>query len=805
LTARRAFLILKAMKKSLRTLNAGLLISFSLGLSLFLDIYLQSTRFTILDHSYKPRPVILLFWAAAFVLIYGLSHFLVRGEASYFGADPEFWWRRFALSSLPLLLFLLSPWLLRFYTTNSDLRTRLRFLAVLAVLGTFFLHLSWFARFLFKRGSWFDRVVSQFTSMSPRRRTLVLFLISFFIYQAAGLLLVWKGTSFSGDEPFYLLSAHSLLRDGDINVANNYARQDYFHFYSKKDHPRLRLGIYGRQGKKGEGYIYPINLPGISILMLPFYWLSQLFSGKWLTFILKTSLSLWASLLGIQVYLYVRELWEKERLSLGLWAVYSFSAPILFYAVHLYPEIPIAFFCFTIFRKISGPTRLSSLQLVLCGFLLGLFPWFGLKYSFFFYPLFLVSLYFLLKEHQAGFKALTFALFPVLSMALFYVFVHSLYGTFSPIAVYEGVLSPQRTEAFKQLLLGIPLRARIDTFLDYFLDQRDGLLLYSPLYFFALPGFVEMYRRKKRDFWSLLFIGLPFLLNYALFTHRQGASPQGRVLTPLSWILIIAGGYFLVHNRRRIFSFLFGLAAAAGFVIAGILLAHPSFLYQPTTHEFTSRPGEFFAYLGNLHVFIPPYLPSFIKVDNSRYLPNYIWLAACIVFLLAYVFSRKQRPVGRAVPGLFVSAFLVAGFFLWALFPRSPRYPFKTIDYSTQSALGFYTFPMGRGVIAKEDGDFYLHLEKPYRLLFASGRKLEAVKLRFGSKAGEYDLEIRQFDLPLWKGRAAFEVREIVFRPAAAYALKNLNLYEIDLRLAHRSAESMLLDPFLFQVLPWRD
>ena len=793
------------MKKWPDILNAGLPVLLSLGFALFLDIYLQSARFTILDHAYLPSPAIIPVWAAAFALVYAFSRFLVRWQAAYFGADAEFWRGRLALSSLPLFLFFLSPWLLRFYTTAGDLRTRLRLLAFLAVLGALFLHLSWFSRLLIKRGSWFDRTVSRFSSLSPRRRLLVLFLISFLIYQAAAFVLVHEGTSFSGDEPFYLLTTHSLLRDGDINVANNYARQDYFYFYSKKDHPRLRLGIYGRQGKKGEGYIYPINLPGISVLMLPFYWLSQLVSGKWLTFILKTSLSLWASLLGLQVYLYARERWERERLSLGLWTVFSFSAPILFYAVHLYPEIPIAFFCLYIYRKVSGPAPLSTRQMLFCGFLLGLFPWFGLKFSLFFYPLFLVSLYLLIKEHRARFGALAFAVFPLLSTALFYLFVYSLYGTFSPIAVYEGVLSPERADAFKQLLLGIPLRARVDTFLDYFLDQRDGLLLYSPMYFFALLGFVEIYRRRRRDFWALIFIGLPFLVNYALFTHRQGASPQGRVLTPVSWILIIAVGYFLVHYRRKIFSFLFGAAAASGFVIAGIMLAHPSFLYQPTTHEFTSRPGEFFAYLGNLHVFLPSFLPSFIKVDNSRYLPNSIWLAAVLVFFLAYVVSRKVRPLGRAVPALFVSTVLAAGFFLWVLFPRTPRYPFRTVEYSSQSTLGFYTFPMGKGAISRDSGDFYLHAEKPYRLLFASRRELEAVKLRFGSKEGEYDLRIRQFDLPLWEGSVSSEVREVVFRPAAAYELGGLNFYEIDLRILHRSAESMLLEPFLFQVLPWRE
>jgi hypothetical protein len=68
--------------------------------------------------------------------------------------------------------------------------------------------------------------------------------------------------TFSGDEPNYLMTTHSLYKDGDINLANNYARKDYFHFYSRKDNPRLKLGIYARYGKKGQDYIFPINLPG---------------------------------------------------------------------------------------------------------------------------------------------------------------------------------------------------------------------------------------------------------------------------------------------------------------------------------------------------------------------------------------------------------------------------------------------------------------------------------------------------------------------------------------------------------------
>ncbi|MEW5901069.1 MAG: hypothetical protein AB1715_06360 [Acidobacteriota bacterium] len=776
------------------------ILTFSLGAALSLEIYLQSARFTILDHGFRPGIRFFGWWALIFV---GLLLVWIFFKRSRKGLDSSR--LRGLLPFFPLFFLLLSPLLLHFYTTRGDLRVRLRLLGLFVLLAVFFLKAVEYVRRAKKKPAFPARVESLFSGLPLRRKILLLFLASFLVYQAAALILVWQGTSFSGDEPYYLLSSHSLLKDGDINLANNYAREDYFSFYSKKDHPRLKLGIYGRYGRKGKDYIYPINLPGISVLMLPFYWLSQFFSGKGLTFILKGSLSLWGSLLGIQIYLYARERWERERLSLGLWALYSFSAPILFYAVHLYPEIPIAFFSFYIFRKVTGKEPLSVFRLVLCGLLLGLFPWFGLKFNFLFYPLLLVSIYFLLKEHKAGFRVLAFAALPVVSMVLFYVFIHALYGTFSPIAVYEGIMTPERTEAFKQAILGIPFRARIDSFLDYFLDQRDGLLLYSPVYFFSLLGLIELYRRRRRDFWCLLLIGLPFLLNYALFTHRQGSAPQGRVLAPLSWVGAIGLGYFLVHNRRRIFHFLCGVGAASGFAVAGILLGHPSFLYQPTTHEFTSRPGDLFVYLSNMHFFLPPFLPSFIKVDNTRYWPNYVWVAAVLIFVFIYAFSRREKRLGPGILSFFASASLTAAFLLWVLFPRSALYPVKTVRYSPQRALAFYTFSIGKGAIAKDNGDFYLHLEKPYRFLFASRTKLEQLKLRFGSEKGEYEMRLGLFDLPILEEKTAHEIKEIVIQPEAAYVRGKLYFYEISLRLTHLSAESMLLNPFLFQVIPERE
>jgi hypothetical protein len=787
--------------------GAVVLLVLALGLAFFINIYRQSGLYTILDHDFRFDWLFFLTWVAGFAIL--LAAWLARGrrmadEPRRQGGAGR---RSDILSWLPLAFFLLTPWLLHFYFTRRDLRTRLQVLAVFVFAAVVFLKLA--ARFRSAGGrlplisNWTGRLAS----LSRRRQLLALFLLSFFVYQLAAFILVSQGATFTGDEPFYLMTTTSLYKDGDINIANNYAQQDYFTFYSKADNPRLKLGIYGRYGRRGKDYIYPINLPGISVLMLPFYWLSRLFSGRWLTFVLKTSLSVWASLLGVQLYLFARERWENERLSLGLWALYAFSAPVLFYAIHLYPEIPIALLSLFIFRKVTRRTPPSVPTTILCGVLLGLFPWLGLKYTFFFWPLFIISVYDLFKEHGARARLATFALPALAGMALFYVFVHDLYGTFSPIAVYEGVLTPGRAEAFKQALLGIPLRARVDAFMDYFLDQRDGLLLYAPIYFFVFLGFVELWRRRRRDFWCLLFIAFPFLFNYALFTHRQGASPQGRVLAPLSWIGAIAIGEFLFRNRRPAFARLFGGATAAGVVLAGILLAHPPYLYQPTTHEFTSRPGDLFVHLSNLRFFLPPFLPSFIKVDNTRYWPDYVWVAATIAVVALYAVRRAPRPTGRpsaALP-LLVYGVLGAAFFLWVLFPRTVLYPVKTVEYSPQRALGFYTFPIGKGVVAKAEGDFYLHVEKSYKFVFSSRAPLGKVRLTYGSEKGDFDLRLRLFDLPLLETQTAGAVEEWAFAPLAFYRYRGLFVYELNLELAHRSAESMQLDPFLFQITPLRE
>jgi len=774
----------------------------SLGLTFFLCLYYNASSFTILEHSFHPSLLfIFLFTGIIFFLLLSIWRLMATAEQKHFNKDlSKFLWEGH-LAYLPFAFSLLSPLLIKHYITSSDLKIRLNIFAVAMVLGFLYLKFLQYKRNL-KGMIFFEKSISRFDALSLRKRILILFVAAFLIYNLCTFFLVSKGITFSGDEPYYLLTTHSLYEDKDINVANNYINKDYFHFYSKEQNPDLRLGVYARFGKKGEQYVYPISMPGVSVLMLPYYWLSQFFKGKTLIFILKGSLSIWAVLLGIQLYLLSMELLKKNRLAFILWLFYSFSVPLLFYAVHLYPEVPIAFFSILIFRKVRSKNSLSLFQYFFLGFLLSLFLWFGLKYNMIFWPLLIVSIYFLLKEHKARWKIICFLAFPLISFGLFYLYLYELYGSLIPFSIYEGVMTPEKMHEFKETALRLPLLSRIDSFFDYFLDQRDGLLLYSPFYFFAFLGLFEAFRRNKKDLIAMLFISLPFVLNYAFFTHRQGYCPQGRVLTSISWVGAVLIGYFLAYNRKKLYSALFRIMSIIGLLIAIVLIEHPYFLYQPTTHQFTFRGGELFIFLSNPYFYLPNFLPSFIKGNNVGYIPNYIWLCLIGLFITGYLLKKERmQHANFSVHVLFTMVVLFIIFVGFSFYPRLTLISPTNTTYPTGEKISFYS--LSRNARMAEAGEFNLFQDdRCYNFHFTSWYKIKKFKIEFGSSEGSYKVEMRLFDKIIFKGKTSKEILTRFYASPPFYRLKKKKLYNLRIDIKNISDVFTAEKPYFLSIQP---
>ena len=802
------------MSKRLPPWAAALLLVEAAGLALFLALVRQSPAYTIIRHGLKLDKGSLVPFlglaAAAFGFLTILVLSLARRENEAFQGDFQPRLKGGVLSTLPVLVLLFSPLLLADYWDRDDLRERLLLLGVFVLLAAGYLKVTEWTGLVRKHPMAPSAALQAFFKKPLKKRLVLMGLAAFVLYASCALLLVREGTAFSGDEPNYLMTTHSLVYDRDINLYNNYLHKDYFHFYSEKENPHLKLDMYAQQGRRGPGHSYPINLPGISVLMVPFYALAQTAGDSWLrTFLIRGSLIIWAVLLGLQIYLLARDLWKREGLALGLWALYGFSTPVLFYAVHLYPEIPIALFSVYIYRMARGGRRLSARRLLGMGLLLGSFFWFGLKYNMIFWPLLAVCVYHLWKSETRRLRILWLAVPALLGLALFYGAVWDMFGTLSPFAIYGGAADAKQSQAILRSFLDLPHAARVDSFFDYFLDQRDGLLPYAPFYAFAFLGFVAMIKRARRELVGLLLIGAPFVLNYAFFTHRQGFCPPGRVLAPISWIGAVAVGYFLAREGRRIFGWLFGLAAAAGFGISGVLLTHPGYLYQATTHDNTQRAADLFIHLGNIKLFLPSLLPSFIKIEggNAGYLPNYFWIGGIAAFIAAYaLFGGGRGAPLRRIFHISATAFLLAAaLFLWVLHPRPALFATWRSHYADGTELAFYLRPAGRGLIAAQEGRMYLHFVKPYRIIFASRDPLRRIKLRLGSEKGEHTARLTFFDKPLDIVPTAREFRLLQFEPQAAYRWRGFYLYQIDIDLRQSSEEYMPDAPYLLQITPDRD
>ncbi len=642
--------------------------------------------------------LLLLTWRLGDGGLFLLLAFLIAvmgGEAA--------WRFRNTPSRSPYLGMLLTPLLLLRYSSIGDFRIRLACMVMLLYI------------LVLARRNPDPRLKIPLAAASSRR----VWLLSFLVFALTAAVFHARGIQLSGDEPHYLMMSQSLVEDGDLDLKNNLQQKTYLHYLPVE----LRF-----HGLVHDGKYHSFHLPGVSFLMVPGFLLFRLLNGAVpAALFFRLCAAFLSAFFALALFQALRAfLPDKDNGMAFIFFLTTF--PLVFHAVHLYPELPAA--TLMIFAYLFSRERDRRPSPFWPGLLLACIPWLHLKYAL---PAALLALYVaagIWRRDATRIKRLgIFFAAPVLSLLLLAAYSKTLYGSFNP-----GSISPEKN------FFSIPLVLKVETLLSFFLDQRDGLLVYAPFLMLLFLVLKKEVRERIRDRWLLGAIFLLYLLSHAYTTVRGGYSPAARPTLFVFWIMAILAAAFARDAAPGAPRTLSRLLAGLTVFATVWLFYYPLFLYQPVTREVSERASGLLSFLGSEVVDLSRFFPSFLKRDNSSYLANWLWLGALSLALAMYYSGLAGKKIARAARFLYPAAGAAMLAFV-CFFPHvqlQTRYSAAGLSFYCNSKNFTYVREASAfRFLAGRDYDLFIDLKgssaSTPSLRFSAGEDV-ALKLRNGAR-----------------------------------------------------------------------
>lgn len=356
---------------------------------------------------------------------------------------------------------------------------------------------------------------------------------------AATFVFIWTLTthgkySASGDEPHYLMIAHSIVADHDIDVGNNYAANDGRAF----GHDHLDIGRHAVRSRTGR--VLSIHDPGLGVVLAPVYFLSRQVARLAPPSLLKR-VRMDRGLLTyslISMFMAALTCFGLAFLATGLcaiagpdraaWLVFlaGISSPIASHAFLVFPEVPALFItCLIVWFTLSPPHRRDGARLLVLAALLGGLPW--THHKFLVYSLGLLGLIAwrradVLRRVPTSLHVAAAVLFVAPQFWLLAWSRHE-WGTLGGALTTSGM--PFSWVDLKHGLVGL------------WLDRQAGLLAYAPLYWVVPASGLLSFRRN----WDYL---IPFALMYLpaaayVIGWWAGFAPAARYLVPAVPLLLV--------------------------------------------------------------------------------------------------------------------------------------------------------------------------------------------------------------------------------------------------------------------------
>ncbi len=430
----------------------------------------------------------------------------------------------------------------------------------------------------------------------------------------------------TGDEPHYLIIAASLLRDGDLDVRNNYEHNARTREISGPIRPHA--------WRSGDG-LRSFHAPGLGLLLALPFGIGGVIGARVALALLVAAVLAWTGWA-----------WARDRLSASnatlATAGLVFSAPAMAGGGYLYPDLlGGALLAAVTVRLLAAPLRSAmawTCLLAVIGLLCALHP----KNVAAAGMLVALALWQSWRARDTGWTILATSdlrrpRITAIAMAL----------AAAGAALVAAWLLADFADIFVRRLrteLGAPPEKVLRVFLGLHLDQAQGMFFQQPLLLPGLAGLGWMIRRRHAFTLPWLALYLSLLVPTALHTYSEygGAGPSGRFGWTAMWLWLVPLGIWIDAERETVLPYLRSTvfcALAYQAALAVRWLPDPLVFY-PRIYELLWNRNSLFP------VPLRYSLPDFYYTSLD-YLPNIVWTLAALLLVVTGVLWTSSPARGR--------------------------------------------------------------------------------------------------------------------------------------------------------------
>jgi hypothetical protein len=461
----------------------------------------------------------------------------------------------------------------------------------------------------------------------------------------------WRSPVIGGDEPHYLLIAQSLVRDGDLDLTNDYDIGRHAAFYPGTLAHHTVVAFDGKE--------YSFHGIGAGVLAMPGFWIAGL-TGARISFLLLCITGV------VAVWMATRELAGAS----AAWAATSgliLQLPFLAQAAAIYPDGPAgaitAFALWTLIRLERG-RELPVAWLLACAASLSMLPWLHIRLGLV-ADVIAIAVTWSLWQRGRWNDIFVFLALPIIAAALFFASSYVMFRTLDPTAAFRTAASGS--------IANVPAGA-----FGLLFDHEFGLLPYAPVFVFSFFGWRALHAKAPLVATVCAAVTLATLITGAAFVWWGGASSPARFLVPVLPALALSLGAWWNGASVR------ARSAAAALIACGAVLAAWAASVEHARYITNNADGRLTIFEWANTIFdISRSMPSLFRPDATLGVQAgvaIVWIASA---MLAARVGRTWPVVWCVVVSVTLAA--VAGSMIQGLDPTTSQRSQRTLLQASRS------------------------------------------------------------------------------------------------------------------------